>query len=684
MVMNVAQKQLQTLAFNRLINGNIGGSQLVAFDTTSIADGTIATVFSIGALCRLVKTPTAQVTAGIDGITIIASTANPGQVWVRLVDTTDPRFVENIPVYIDPTIGSDDNDGLTALTSLKSADEWCRRMNGQVFTNSIGTVTVTCGAGAIGNFRGCRLICTQNISTTTPAIILFKGTSQQSAQVGTVSSVVAQNPSTNTEFQFTDSSGAGPLISADSRLRIVASAIPSHVGGVGYVRGFGAGGSTNPYTTAFMSDDLTETEFFPSVGDSYVVDTLLTTAQSIALQIENDSLQRFRPFWNNMLIGDPSSSVPGLSGTSTDSVSNLGDPEFLNCTFQPLSLQRIESIFRFVGCKFIPLVETVQLIPGNTNFATCYFVGGFAFTSFCSIIGNCVIEAPSSATEMANAGNLLMSRISSGQAGLHFTSFYYASTIGVIWTPPIGSRNNLSTGMQILSGGAYTQLLINAFHIQASSPVTVANVPTSVFYFDEASGARLAPNTPSLDGVLSFLHDLSSSPSSNTSNGSNRWSVSGSQVARGSGGAISTVVPTGTAGSTQASFVNVQYTGGPVNTAGATTSTIVTSPPLTAPGIIAAFNNGGITVKGIFTGIDGSGNVVSFEIVRIVKRNAGILTTAGAQMTIFAPAGDAPLLGVSGLIDVTGNTIILEATGIGGATIAWTATMTLNSTVVIG
>lgn len=677
----VKQKQLQALSFNRLDDGNAGGSKLVDFDTTSIADGTIASIFSIGALARLVKSPTAALLSSVDGITVIASAVNIGQVWVRLIATTDERFVEDIPAFIDPASGSDDNDGLTSPTALKSADEWCRRMNGQVFRDgSIGTVVVQCAAGSVGNFKSCRLTATQPSGAIK---IQFTGTASQSS-VGTVSSVVAQDTATNTEYQFTDSSGVGPVISADSRLRIVGSATPANIGGVGYARGFGAGGATNPYATAFVRSDGADTEFFPAAGDTYVVETLLTQVTSASVAVEMNSVTSLRPFWVDMLIGDTSSSQPGIAVTTTDVIASTAQPEFLTCTFQADTLSRINNgNIRFAGCEFKVQIRSPAAASGVLTFATCLFRGGAILTVLTSFIQNNVFEAGfSTGNSLTNAGNILLSRILSGTGfSISGSSSVYASSIGLIWSPPIGTRNGMTTGINMINAGrSFSQAYLSSFNILATSPVVVSGIAANGYMADEGLGTLLTANA-STTGILSFLRNILSPPSSNPISGFFRWAASGAYVARGSGGSLSTLTPAGAAAAGHANFASVRFAGGPTNTVDAATANIVTSPSLAAMSIVSSIDGAGVLVEGTLVGIDASNNAVSLRVARMVKRIAGVLTALGASTTsTLAPIGDATLTGVAGIITVSGNTIILQATGVLGATVAWNGTMTLTST----
>ncbi len=122
-------------------------------------------------------------------------------------------------------------------------------------------------------------------------VVQFQGTLSSSA-AGTIGAFVAENAAAaantdGTRSQFTDA--GAPVIAAKSRLRITASATPSHVGLIAFVTSLNAGDAHNPYTTQWTTggaDPLyNAASINPSNGDSYVVDTLLTTTGVLRCQL---------------------------------------------------------------------------------------------------------------------------------------------------------------------------------------------------------------------------------------------------------------------------------------------------------------------------------------------------------------------------------------------------------------
>lgn len=120
---------------------------LAAFDATNTPDFTEASVGTIFDTYRLVKVPTANVTAAVDSSNVIAASAPAGAVWVRVYDYNIPASY--VPAwFIDAASGNDANPGISALSPLKTLAELGRRLNGTTINQS---VTVTLGSGSYGN-----------------------------------------------------------------------------------------------------------------------------------------------------------------------------------------------------------------------------------------------------------------------------------------------------------------------------------------------------------------------------------------------------------------------------------------------------------------------------------------------------------------------------------------------------
>lgn len=676
----------------RIDNGNIGGSKLVDVDTSALNDGALATVVSVGALFSLVLAAPAALLSRVDGITIVQSDTNPASVWVRRPGN-DPSFAATPPLYIDPTLGSDDNDGQLSTTALRTADEWCRRMNDQIVRTPF---TVTCAAGDIGNFGLCRI---GEDSASAPVFITVQGAESLSAEVGTISSVTAQNDATGQEFIFLDSSGVGPVIPDGARLQIVSSAVAANVGGVGYVKGFGAGGATNPYTTTWTS--VPGIGFFPQAGDTYVVSTPTTTVRSFDTQ------------WINQY--SPGPSVGGFAFTdllvqterfaqyqitSNELIGNASfSSYFINCVFNDiLSTNFARCNFRTYGCEFkVP----VNVILGTVSFHSACFRAGLAVATSGAVdltAGPCCFDGAASIMNIASTGvvvnstNVCFSRVSNSTGAIIVQGGGRLLPTDNLWTPPPGARNTLSYGVQIYAGGNITT---NFFYHLSGVRGSIYNVVSEVT--SEVQQFTIVENNLSgvmdrtlANGGLMLLKDIATGaggaiPTVSPSLGSERFSSSGGQFARSRYGGLSTVVPAGGPNvANRATLSSLRCTSPTVQTAGAVAGTILqysTAVPL----ISGSLNNLGMYVEATFTGYDATGGaVVTTKVSRSFKKVSGTLTALGAQAVISPVAGDAALLAATVSLNAAGIVIQGQATGVAGVTLNWVCHFEIWSTEFVG
>jgi hypothetical protein len=93
-------------------------------------------------------------TAAANGTTVITTPSGTGR-WLRLINIIDPFWQQQAAWFINPTTGSDQNDGSTALTPLATWAEFRRRV--QVI-NQDTTVTIASALPAtdplFGDFEG--------------------------------------------------------------------------------------------------------------------------------------------------------------------------------------------------------------------------------------------------------------------------------------------------------------------------------------------------------------------------------------------------------------------------------------------------------------------------------------------------------------------------------------------------
>lgn len=679
----------------RISTGNTGGTKLVDVATSTLTNGSLATVASVGSIFQLVSAAPAALLALADGITVVQSTASPASVWVRLLGPVNLSFAATPPLFIDPSLGNDDNDGLASgANALKSADEWCRRMNGQTLMTGF---TVTCAAGDIGNFGPVTI---GENNQTTSLFVTVQGAQTNSSQVGTVSSLIAQNPATNQEFIFSDTSGVGPTIPDNSRLMITASTTPANIGGTAYVKGFGGGGATNPYTSVWTS--TAGLPFYPSVGDSYVVSTPTTIARSFDAKWIN----RFSAgptvggfAWSNLLV--ETERFAAYSIVSNELVGNGNfSSYFIQCIFNDaLSTSFTRCNFRNYGCEF---KVAVGVTFGPINFRSPMFRAGLSVSNGGTVSldsGPACFDGAGSVINLAangifnNSTDFCISRgdASGAASGLLVQRAGLAQITGQAWSPPVGTRNALLFGAQLFSGGVVVTNFFALLGILGSTFNVASESTTQLNQFTIIENNQSGVTDTSLaNGALMVLKELvtgsgGSIPAVSPTLGSERYTVNGGQFGRSANGALATLVPvSGLSNKSHAQLDSFKTAGATVATVGAASQTLL-QVSVASPGISGSIDNCCFYVEAIFMGFDSSGgNAVSAKVSRTFKRVAGTLTALGAQAVISAVAGDAALLAATVALSATGVTVQAQATGVAGVTINWNACTEIWSTEFVG
>lgn len=510
-----------TVTVHRIGNSNLGGTKLVDVATTRLRDGTVAFVYSVGGLFQLVKSPDAALLAAVDGITVVASTATVGSVWVRLGSVSNPRFSASPPLFIDPTLGSDDNDGYGAgANALKTADEWGRRMTDAIL--KMNALNISCAAGDIGHVFG-RLYVDDAAGT----VLSFTGSTSQSAAC-TVSSVTSENPATQQEF-FVVKTG-GPALVDNQRVRILTSSVANNVGAVGYIRGFVGGDITKPYLSAFSSP-LTTATVWPVAGDTFAVETLLTTY--ISYDVDWHVIGGGGHIEMVDLLKQSATSVPGISATSNFArVTVFGDHIFKRCVFNDTTLTRVEGYaYWFQGCEFKTVLYTVGGGARGHDFYQCVFRGGMQAQAAVASAVSCVTEAAISLNAFwSNSTDFLFSRIMSGTAMAIGPSGFFATNTQRVWTPPIGARNNLAIGLAVATDGKIQANVFSVFD-QLSTVVPankiVSNTHQIEDFTNDLSTFALVQCTDQATGVRSFVRDISGNPTTPPVGGCYLYSVGG-------------------------------------------------------------------------------------------------------------------------------------------------------------
>jgi len=510
------------ISVNRISDSNLGGTKLVDVVTTNLPDGTIASVYSIGALFQLVKSPSASLLAAVDGITVVASTATAGSIWVRIEATSNQRFGIEPPLFIDPVSGSDDNDGLLIGTPLKSADEWSRRMNG--VTVKVPSFTLNCASGDVGSFFG-----KQYFDGAAAVTIRIVGAKSLSATM-TVASITAENSAPGVQQEYWLVKTGGPTLTGAERLRILTSGTAANVGATACVRGFEGGDATHPYTSTWSNGETSLANLFAAAGDTFAVETLLTTFRADDMDTRNIGQGCILMFVD---MAHPAvTSVPGISPSSNNArVTPSGDHLFISCIFGTTggAIVRVDNDqLWFRGCEFKTQTHFVGGGPSGIVAYQCTFRGGAVINANFAQTG-CVFEAVTTmSASWSNTGDALFSRITGLALGV-LSKSVFATTLGRIWTPLTGTRNAVTICSNVSPGGvmnALTYALISSSVSASTGAIVMDGQVVHAFTTDLGALSSVQSSNLTLGAQL-FIPNISGDPPDPPIGGCFQYSVAG-------------------------------------------------------------------------------------------------------------------------------------------------------------
>lgn len=268
---------------------------IAASDVTAIPDQALATVGVINDSYRLFKAPSSAVVAAADGVNIIAVTAPVGQHWVWIRLYLENQSAWYVPLWNVSTTGNDGNDGV--INPLKSLQEVSNRLRGAILPQS---VTVQLGAGSFGGaFFDVRFV-----DSLDGGVFLVLGTLSSTAPI--VGTYTAEVPTTLTR---------GTIAAADTfvdrtRLRIISGTGTN--GFMAFVTRVVSAGNANVTTWQRISNvpfGTTNDVGNPNNGDTYVVDTLLTTVAGLRMTCK--AAMRARVVCQDCVV-----SIPTVGGVS--------------------------------------------------------------------------------------------------------------------------------------------------------------------------------------------------------------------------------------------------------------------------------------------------------------------------------------------------------------------------------
>jgi hypothetical protein len=258
---------------------------LEAFDASGVPTFGVAQVGVVNDSYRLFTAPSAALLAAVDGVNVIAATAPVGAVWTRLYEQNLPAQYET-DWFLDAAAGDDRNDGLTALTAIRTMHELSVRLKGAKLTAN-ATVTV-----AAGDYSADPVLFDLEIPS--GVSILFQGAVTSVADtVAAILPTVQGTAATNAGAQrgtLTATTFDFQAANDRQRLRITAGTA-ANVGGIAWITRVvtpGVGGVVNVTRWGKLTNVRTSTaltQLTIALGDTYAVDTLTSQLGQIDCRV---------------------------------------------------------------------------------------------------------------------------------------------------------------------------------------------------------------------------------------------------------------------------------------------------------------------------------------------------------------------------------------------------------------
>lgn len=369
---------------------------------------------------------------------VVALTASVTGRYVRIFTTHRSHQIQGT-WYIDPSLGSDDNDGTASNSALKTVREFALRMAGIITVTS--TINVLGDLPTSDPFSVALYSLVDYAANSNSTTVTLNVTGQRTqVRTGTISAVTATNRATNTVGSITDA-GATWATSISSNYLGVLTSGSSNTRIFWVTRDAGANVAeiNNPINESSGAETT-----FPSANDTYTEYSLTTGGMSIST---NANIKVFN--WNH-----PSTSSVGFLTTQG------------SVTFSTCAVGNLQSVFSpsiiLLGCRDGNSSALQPILPGRIQVAGCSFskstftVRSGVFASF--------------STSLLNTVGILCggtTTVSPGFVSLTTTGIYRVSgtalslnqgSIGRITASTVCGSSN-TTGVAVLTG---SRLIITA------------------------------------------------------------------------------------------------------------------------------------------------------------------------------------------------------------------------------
>jgi hypothetical protein len=314
-----------------------------------------------------------------DGVNIVSSLYGNG-VWVRTSLTLGGNSLPQTAWFIDPTLGNDANNGLTAVTALKTDAERQRRWGALAVIGATTTVTYLGSPPTTDQVN-------YNAQVKDGAALIVKG-QRTTTKSGALTAVTVLNRGTQTPWSVTQQLlGVGDI---GSIIRITGGARAGAYARI--MKSLGGGAvRTTPFAT-FALSPIPLTVVTPQIGDPYEVVTLPT------LEIGSAN---FTQLSNNFQVASPPANLVQFDSLLLDGNFTLGvfsslgiEVYFSQCLMQNLTFTGCpNTAFRHAGggidgCVWKACSQALALACGALNNSCAAFSGGHLALDFDCLFQN--------------------------------------------------------------------------------------------------------------------------------------------------------------------------------------------------------------------------------------------------------------------------------------------------------
>lgn len=461
-----------TINGDLLVNGPIvcenAGVTLKANTLAALSASTIGTFDGQRAYVPTVKGYFSYATGSVrsaDGRTVLTTPAGGNTRWLFDENFSHPewRYGRN-HWYINPTTGNDENDGLTSGAPIKHGMELYRRWgHGNTVAQDGSDPNFAVNVHVLGDITGSdALPINVVLEGGTQLRVIGEGTS--TTRIGTVSSVTAENQTTNQGWEHTD---AGATWVAGERIRYTSGTANTAVSWVAKNLGSNVARVSNPGISTESIYGVVPTSATPNNGSTYAVERL--TKINLG-HLNFEQLSNTIDFGVNINFINLEVQAVGTN---------------LQCFHAPKSLNQVQ--ITFYQCKFVGEIESY-----GCYFANCLMISTFVGRRSTYVYGGLFLDTliewhageegqiQNDAYVQGGAGILIAINATLGNLGVFDTTTSGLNALGDgITVGPPGPTSNQGLTMVKFGGRIFgTGSLGYGIHVRNGCSAAAGTAPT--------------------------------------------------------------------------------------------------------------------------------------------------------------------------------------------------------------